>query len=167
MTHPAQFSSQCLLHSTDKLSDIDKLMTELVNEDMNCTMSPALYGLKADAKGILRAAKVVDTANATLAAAAAAAQKKSKPAFSSTPALSGMSAAPLVPALGQPQGLRGQPIPGFGRFRPGYGGSGYSQGLPRGYPGSRVQGTPQHPLWSRTHFDVLNNVRNINYMHST
>jgi len=94
MTHPAQFSSQRLLHSTDKLSDIDKLKTKLVDEDMNCRTSPVLYGLKADAQGVLRAAKVVDTANAALAAAAATAQKKSKPAFSSTPAPSGTSAAP-------------------------------------------------------------------------
>jgi len=90
-----------LLHSTDKLSDIDKLKTELVDEDMNRRTSPALYGLKADAQGVLRAAEVVDTANAALAAAAAAAaaavQKKSKPAFSSTPAPSGASATPAAP----------------------------------------------------------------------
>ena len=90
-----------LLHSTDKLSDINKLKTELVDEDMNRRTSPALYGLKADAQGVLRAAEVVDTANAALAAAAAAAaaavQKKSKPAFSSTPAPSGASAAPAAP----------------------------------------------------------------------
>jgi len=86
-----------LLHSTDKLSDIDKLKTELVDEDMKRRTSPALYGLKADAQGVLRAAEVVDTANAALAAAAAAAQKKSKPVFSSTPALSGTSAAPAAP----------------------------------------------------------------------
>jgi len=88
-----------LLHSTDKLSDIDKLKTELVDEDMNRRTSPALYGLKADAQGVLRAAEVVDTANAALAAAAAAAaaQKKSKPAFSSTPAPSGTSAVSAAP----------------------------------------------------------------------
>jgi len=87
-----------LLHSTDKLSDIDKLKTELVDEDMNRRTSPALYGLKADAQGVLCAAEVIDTATAALAAAAAAAaaaaQKKSKPAFSSTPAPSKTTAAP-------------------------------------------------------------------------
>jgi len=76
-----------LLHSADKLSDIDKLKTELVDEDMNHRTSPALYGLKADTQGVLGAAVIVDTANAALAAVAAA-QKKSKPVFSSTPALS-------------------------------------------------------------------------------
>jgi len=85
-----------LLHSTDKLSDIDKLKTDLVDEDMNRRTLPALYGLRADVQGVLRAAEVVDTANAALAAAAAAAavQKKSKPAFSSTPAPSEATAAP-------------------------------------------------------------------------
>ena len=89
-----------LLHSANKLSDIDKLKTELVDEDMNHRTSPALYGLKADAQGGLCTAEVVDTANAALAAAAAAAaaaQKKSKPVFSSTPAPSGVSAAPAAP----------------------------------------------------------------------
>jgi len=84
-----------LLHSTDKLSDIDKLKTELVDENMNHRTPPMLYGLKADAQGVLRATKVVNTASATLVAAAA--QRKSKPAFSSTPAPSGTSAAPAVP----------------------------------------------------------------------
>ena len=85
-----------LLHSTDQLSDIDKLKTELVNEDMNCRTSPALYGLKADAQGVLCAAEVVDTANTALAAAAAV-QKKLKPVFSRTLAPSETSAAPAVP----------------------------------------------------------------------
>jgi len=84
-----------LPHSTNKLSDIDKLKTELVDEDINCSTLPVLHGLKADAQGVLCAAEVVDTATAALAAAAAAAaQKKSKPACSSTPAPSKTTAAP-------------------------------------------------------------------------
>jgi len=75
----------------------NKLKTELVDEDMNRRTSPTLYRLKADAQGILCTAEVVNTAIAALAAAAAAVQKKSKPAFSGTPAPSGMSAAPAAP----------------------------------------------------------------------
>ena len=41
-----------LLHS-DTLSDVDKLSTELTAEDMNCQAAPAMYGLAADAEGVL------------------------------------------------------------------------------------------------------------------
>lgn len=70
-----------LLHSADNLSKIDKLKTELSDEDMNRKTSPALYGLKVDPHGVLRAAEVVDAANA---ASSVPAPKKAKPAVSGT-----------------------------------------------------------------------------------
>ena len=63
-----------LLHS-DTLSDVDKLSTELAAEDMNRQAAPAMYGLAADAEGVLCASAA--PAPATAAAASATTNSKS------------------------------------------------------------------------------------------
>ena len=78
-----------LLHNEDKLTDVTKLKDELIMEDISRNTTPALYGLRKTAEGVLRAAEHANAAgiapNAAAkapAAANAAGSRRSRPAAS-------------------------------------------------------------------------------------